>query len=505
MLKRHLSYFFLLCVTVFSTPFFAGAQVVINEIAWMGTTADPNGSYCEWIELANIGHESVNLNGWTLSIGATTKIFNGESGATLSIAPDGFYLIERLTPTACPDPVPSIPADWSISFGSGISNSGTTITLADASGALIDRIDASDGWPAGDNTTKETAGRVGSAWVTNTPTPRAVNVVSSGTNNNTSQQETSATDTSNTSGSNTSSGGTTGSSSFPVEPQIYANAGPDKTVQAGADVLFEGQALGIEKKPLPNARFIWSFGDGGTKEGQNVLHHYSYPGEYIVVLDIASGKFSASDRARVRVIPASISISAVGVGTNPFIELSNTSQTELDISWWRLSAGEHYFTIPKNTFIPPESPIRFVASVTGLPSTSGSDVALLYPNGELAYRYGTEAIDASPVAKSVEERVSTQSASLPVVSASYPQATKENGSARAEQELGSYEEASDTPLALTAGALMPLEATQESSLTKWLLALFGVTFTGVAGVIFIRRKEETTEGLISANEITILD
>ena len=68
-----------------------------------------------------------------------------------------------------------------------------------------------------------------------------------------------------------------------------------------------------------------------------------------------------------------------------------------------------------------------------------------------------------------------------------------------------YEEASDTPLALTAGALMPLEATQESSLTKWLLALFGVTFTGVAGVIFIRRKEETTEGLISANEITILD
>ena len=282
----------------------------------------------------------------------------------------------------------------------------------------------------GNKSTKETAGRSGSVWITAAPTPRAINVVSPTAIDSTSEQETSTTNTSNTNSNNVSSG-------FPVEPQIYANAGSDKTVQAGADVLFEGQALGIEKKPLPNARFIWSFGDGGTKEGQNVLHHYSYPGEYIVVLDIASGKFSASDRARVRVIPASISISAVGVGTNPFIELSNTSQTELDISWWRLSAGEHYFTIPKNTFIPPESPIRFVASVTGLPSTSGSDVALLYPNGELAYRYGTEAIDASPVAKSVEERVSTQSASLPVVSASYPQATKENGSARAEQELGS--------------------------------------------------------------------
>ena len=33
----------------------------------------------------------------------------------------------------------------------------------------------------------------------------------------------------------------------PDEPQIYANAGKDKMGIAGADVLFEGKALGIKK------------------------------------------------------------------------------------------------------------------------------------------------------------------------------------------------------------------------------------------------------------------
>jgi uncharacterized repeat protein (TIGR01451 family) len=38
-------------------------RVIISEIAWAGTEADPEG---QWIELQNLGAEDVNLRGWTL-------------------------------------------------------------------------------------------------------------------------------------------------------------------------------------------------------------------------------------------------------------------------------------------------------------------------------------------------------------------------------------------------------------------------------------------------------
>ena len=487
--NRHLSHFFLLCVVMFGAPFSAGAQVVINEIAWMGTKDSASN---EWVELASMG-SAIDLTGWVLRIEGKKDI--ALSG---SIASNGYYLIERTDDNTVPD----VPADLINPFG-GFLDSGAVLRLLDGNGNEKDRVDGSDGWKIGggevkgNKSTKETASRIGNVWVTATPTPRATNVASSGASDSTSEQETPAKTTTNTSNN----------SSFPVEPQIYASAGPDRTVMAGADVLFEGQALGIEKKPIENARFIWSFGDGGTKEGQNVLYRYSYPGEYIVVLDIASGKFSASDRARVRVIPASINITAVENGANPFVELTNTSQTELDISWWHLSTGENYFTIPKNTFISPNSSIRFAAPVTGLLVEERSDVALLYPNGELAYRYGQETL-STPVVSNEEERASTHPASIPAVSASRLQATKESGSAPDREESGLSEEEtlpSGTTLALAASVSAPSGVTQEASLTKWILALFGVTFAGVAGVIFIRRKESDTEDVLTANDITIIE
>ena len=64
MLKRHLSYFFLFMCHGVQHAFFAGAQVVINEIAWMGTNDSASN---EWAELANTG-SSIDLTGWILRI-----------------------------------------------------------------------------------------------------------------------------------------------------------------------------------------------------------------------------------------------------------------------------------------------------------------------------------------------------------------------------------------------------------------------------------------------------
>ncbi|MGD2176584.1 MAG: lamin tail domain-containing protein [Anaerolineae bacterium] len=114
-------------------------QVVINEVAWMGTGANPSD---EWIELHNTGDITIPLDGWQVLDDDHLSIpLSGE------LAPRGYYLIERTDDDAVSD----IPADWFGSFGSGgLSNAGEVLTLTDGLGNTIDTANAHGGeWPAG--------------------------------------------------------------------------------------------------------------------------------------------------------------------------------------------------------------------------------------------------------------------------------------------------------------------------------------------------------------------
>src|SRR5687768_7277490 len=76
-------------VTAQETP---ALQVVVNEIAWMGTstsTAD------EWIELFNNTPSAINLAGWSLTAADGTPSI-ALSG---SIPAGGFFLLERTDDT----------------------------------------------------------------------------------------------------------------------------------------------------------------------------------------------------------------------------------------------------------------------------------------------------------------------------------------------------------------------------------------------------------------------
>ena len=52
-----------LAMLLFMCPAFARAAVVINEIAWMGTTVNAN---AEWMELYNRSTSPVDITGWHL-------------------------------------------------------------------------------------------------------------------------------------------------------------------------------------------------------------------------------------------------------------------------------------------------------------------------------------------------------------------------------------------------------------------------------------------------------
>ncbi len=144
----------------------APLDVVINEVAWMGTafnTAD------EWMELYNNTASAVDLTGWHLRDDDALDI-----ALTGSIPAHGHYLLERTDDNTIPD----IPADWYGSFGTGgLSDAGEVLTLTDSLGNVIDTANAENGagWPAGTTSGRRSMERINplladidSNWGTNT-------------------------------------------------------------------------------------------------------------------------------------------------------------------------------------------------------------------------------------------------------------------------------------------------------------------------------------------------
>lgn len=265
-----------------------------------------------------------------------------------------------------------------------------------------------------------------------------------------------------------------GGSVWPIEPEIFANAGADKTAIAGADISFSGKALGLEKKPLDGARYLWSFGDGATAEGQNAKHVYKYPGEYITVLNVSSGQYSASDFLYVKIIPSQLKITEAN---EDFIKLQNGSSVNLDISGWFLSElseinreGNVIFKFPQTTIIKAGALLQIPAEISKIGVNKKlPSVYLFYPNGSISYIF-----------QNVEHSVSN------IVSV-----PKENKNQNQKPEIEPEIFATSSDLNQEANIInFSNEDDKNNSfgLNKWMMAVLGVGVFGGAGLIFVRRK-----------------
>ena len=144
------------------------SNIIINEVAWMGTTANHNG---EWLELKNRGSISVAVGGWQiLDSRGNIKIFLDEDK---QIPLGGFFLLERNNDNATPARV----ADQI--YTGVLTNSNDELKLFNEKCIMMDSVRAEGGWPAGDNVTKATMERSGDlSWHTSASpggTPRQEN------------------------------------------------------------------------------------------------------------------------------------------------------------------------------------------------------------------------------------------------------------------------------------------------------------------------------------------
>ncbi len=129
----------------FGSSSYGSGQVILNEIAWMGSSASANS---EWIELKNVSTGTVDLSGWQILDKDKGIKIRFPAGAKISAG--SFYLLERTTDAS----VPGVAAD--AIYTGALSNSGEDLKLFNASCGLVDAVFSSDGWLAGDAASRKT-------------------------------------------------------------------------------------------------------------------------------------------------------------------------------------------------------------------------------------------------------------------------------------------------------------------------------------------------------------
>lgn len=160
---------------------------------------------------------------------------------------------------------------------------------------------------------------------------------------------------------------------------LVAKAEAPAAAVVGEGESFSGQAFTQDGVAVDNARYLWSFGDGATAEGQNVLHTYGYPGTYEAVLSVASGYSSGETEVSLKVVAANLAL--VLENDDSLTVVNNTAQ-ELDLGLWLLACGGKTFLIPARTFVLAGAGVRFSPNITGL--TCDLSAQLRYPQGTAA-------------------------------------------------------------------------------------------------------------------------
>ena len=362
-------------------------DISINEIAWMGTDVS---SSDEWIELYNNTDQNINLENWGLYEAGGETLTEPLTGI---IKAKSYYLIERSNDDTVPDVEASQPpTSWG---GYGLKNDGEYLQLLDQNSTIIDEVNCSNGWFAGEGKP-------------NYKTMERKNPRDSGNDSDNWQTSLNA---GGTPKSQNSSGAEApiedGEADEPPteEPEVegwipatvanrppIADAGPDITALVNQEISFD--AFLSYDSDNDTLTYFWNFGDGATETEEKANHTYLYSGQYIVTLLIDDGELSDLDIITVNIYNQSVIISEfipnpTGSDTeNEWIELFNQSSQIANLTNWQLDDeedGSSPFVFPANSLIAPHQFLVIRRPISKISLNNDSDqVRLIYPDGSLA-------------------------------------------------------------------------------------------------------------------------
>lgn len=339
-----------------TTPLFAHAAILINEVAWMGTSVSAND---EWIELYNSGGDTVTVDGWIITDGAIK-----DGAVNPLVVLKGIiqgHTISLLKSTYGDGDNDDI-SENVLSYSRQLSNDGRTLTLLHADGTTEeDRVAGGTDWEniGGDNTTKDTAQRTSGGWVTGTPTPGGENV----TVGTPQDEATTTTQTTTTQSSKTSSFSGTKAVTKPVsliipKTELSLKISAPTVGYVNQPVRMKVTPSGLGQTIMNSLRYTWNFGDTFTGTSTEITHTFRYPGNYVVVVAGEYAKESALVRHEITILPVVFSMSRAEDGN---ILIHNDASYEVNLSGFVLK-GDTTLTLPQNTILLPKSTITVSAS-----------------------------------------------------------------------------------------------------------------------------------------------
>ncbi len=215
-------------------------------------------------------------------------------------------------------------------------------------------------------------------------------------NNNSNNNENS--NSNNTENTNTGTT-TTGGSSLSASSQPITKKNPELKILAknfgfvGQPINFESIILNEEYRNI-YGKYFWNFGDGESKEFSSLenikfTHTYFYAGEYNVYLEYyrTTHEFHPylTSQITINIVEPTLVISKTGEEGDFFIEVSNKSNMNLDLTNFTLKGKEKIFIFPKNTFLNKEKKIILSPKITNFNFTDKNFLEILDPSGKVIY------------------------------------------------------------------------------------------------------------------------
>ena len=391
----------ILFILVFSFLFLgfkvAYAGVVINEIMYAPTT----GSDYEWVEILNKGDSSVNLEGY--------RFFHGETNSgPLSLKNGDTFILKSGEYAVIAKSLPDY--NW-LNFSGMIlsastvslpdSGDNTYIAISDSNKQIIDFIKY-DPTLGGSKESTNSLSKINDLWKGAIPTPGVIN------------------ESLPLMMSQPPGGGSVSILTPTVMPEVKPKVVeiPKIKTKIIANALgyvgipFEIQAstTGFSNEIRNYGKYFWNFGDGDSKEinlnqNQKFSHTYFYPGEYETTLEYYSNFYSdipeTINRFNIKVISALVTISKVGGEKDFYVELSNDTDYDIDISKWMLLSLNKTFTLPKNTIIGSKSKMILSPKITNFTLQNKDNLKLLKSTGEVAFEFNIPKVNINIEEKTI--------------------------------------------------------------------------------------------------------
>jgi len=138
-------------------------EVVINEVAWMGTQESSNDG---WIEVYNTTPHPIDIGDWSIfgaDTGGCLNLADADGSSSTSVPGHGYLLYANHADDVQADSGTNIVDIWDASMGLNDGSPGKVelYDAPDCQGAVIDTVNSDGGgWPAGDSGTHATMERV---------------------------------------------------------------------------------------------------------------------------------------------------------------------------------------------------------------------------------------------------------------------------------------------------------------------------------------------------------